>query len=135
MNEHILVVEDDEHLAAVLRDGLVQYGYALTLSATGTKALAAVQARPPALVILDLTLPDQKRSKMYGRCSGAMPLPVSRTTRRAHSWSASTHTSTLLWDTPHTRIWSSSISESVATDMAILLPRARFAAGRAFWRH
>jgi CheY-like chemotaxis protein len=49
MNEHILVVEDDEHLAAVVRDGLAHYGYTVTLSATGTQALAVVRTRPSAL--------------------------------------------------------------------------------------
>jgi DNA-binding response OmpR family regulator len=58
MNEHILVVEDDEHLAAIIRDGLAHHGYVVTVAREGAAALTSVQHHPPALVILDLLLPD-----------------------------------------------------------------------------
>jgi two-component system response regulator MprA len=58
MNDSVLVVEDDERLAAVLRDGLTHHGYGVTVSYTGIGALAAARDRPPALVVLDLMLPD-----------------------------------------------------------------------------
>jgi two-component system response regulator MprA len=58
MNEQILVVEDDENLATILRDGLTHHGYAVTLCFSGARALTLAQGRPPALIVLDLMLPD-----------------------------------------------------------------------------
>jgi DNA-binding response OmpR family regulator len=58
MNEHLLVVEDDEQLAAVVRDGLTHHGYQVTVAANGIAALAAIRHCPTALVVLDLMLPD-----------------------------------------------------------------------------
>lgn len=58
MNEQILVVEDDERLAIVIRDGLAHHGYQITVVGTGAAALDAVRRQPPSLVVLDLMLPD-----------------------------------------------------------------------------
>ncbi len=58
MNEQILVVEDDERLAAVVRDGLAHHGYTVTVVGTGAAALDAVRQAAPALVVLDLLLAD-----------------------------------------------------------------------------
>jgi DNA-binding response OmpR family regulator len=57
MAERILVVDDDEYLALVLRDGLTHYGYTVEVASSGTEALAMVLARPPDLIVLDLLLP------------------------------------------------------------------------------
>ncbi len=58
MSDAILVVEDDEQLAAIVRDGLTHHGYAVTAVPSGGAALTSVRDRPPALVVLDLMLPD-----------------------------------------------------------------------------
>ena len=57
MSERILVVEDDEQIAAIVRDGLTRLGYRVELAADGPAALAAVRAQPCDLVVLDLLLP------------------------------------------------------------------------------
>src|SRR5919204_6247966 len=57
MGERILVVEDDEQIAAIVRDGLTRLGYRVELAADGPAALAAVRAQPCDLVVLDLMLP------------------------------------------------------------------------------
>jgi DNA-binding response OmpR family regulator len=57
MTERILVVDDDERLALVLRDGLTHYGYEVEVAADGPAALASVRARSPELIILDVLLP------------------------------------------------------------------------------
>src|ERR671934_1689453 len=57
MSERILVVEDDDQIAAIVRDGLSRMGYRVELAADGPAALAAVRAQPVDLVILDLLLP------------------------------------------------------------------------------
>ena len=57
MSERILVVEDDDRIAAIVRDGLSRKGYRVELAADGPAALAAVGAQPFDLVVLDLLLP------------------------------------------------------------------------------
>ena len=55
---HILLVEDDESLAAGLRQALGREGFVVNHVATGRLALAAVAAEPPDMIVLDLGLPD-----------------------------------------------------------------------------
>ncbi len=57
MGERILVVDDDEQLARIVRDGLTHAGYVVDCAADGPAALAAARARPPDLAVLDLMLP------------------------------------------------------------------------------
>jgi two-component system OmpR family response regulator len=56
---HILVVEDEEHLARGIKFNLEAEGYRVTTADHGAKALAVVQEDPEGvdLVILDLMLP------------------------------------------------------------------------------
>src|ERR687885_166445 len=46
MSERILVVDDDDRIAAIVRDGLSRMGYRVELAADGPAALAAVRAKP-----------------------------------------------------------------------------------------
>jgi two-component system response regulator MprA len=54
----VLVVEDDSDLRRLLGRGLAEEGYKLEMTRTGHEALAAAQARPPAMIVLDIGLPD-----------------------------------------------------------------------------
>ncbi len=58
-NEHILVVEDEEHLATGIKYNLVAEGYRVTTVGDGPSALRVLQEDPEDidLVILDLMLP------------------------------------------------------------------------------
>ena len=57
-NEPILVVDDDRALLDVVSRYLVRAGLITRVAATGEAALDAAAEHPPALVILDLALPD-----------------------------------------------------------------------------
>ena len=54
----ILLVEDDESLAAGLKQALGREGFVVDHVGTGTLALAAVASDPPDMIVLDLGLPD-----------------------------------------------------------------------------
>jgi two-component system OmpR family response regulator len=54
----LLVVEDDSDLRRLLERGLSEEGYELEMARNGHDALAAADARPPALIVLDIGLPD-----------------------------------------------------------------------------
>jgi two-component system response regulator MprA len=54
---HVLVVDDDEPIAASVRRALEYEGYAVTVAHDGPAALAAAERDHPDLVVLDLMLP------------------------------------------------------------------------------
>lgn len=58
MTVPVLLVEDDDGIAAPLERALGRDGYEVTRVATGGDALEHLDAAPPHLVILDLGLPD-----------------------------------------------------------------------------
>ena len=55
----ILLVEDDQVLAEVLRDGLTADGYVVCLAPCGAAAEALVESVVPDVILIDLILPDQ----------------------------------------------------------------------------
>jgi len=57
--ETILVVEDEPGIARLVQDYLERAGFAVASASTGEEALAQARARRPALVVLDLGLPDR----------------------------------------------------------------------------
>lgn len=58
--ERILIVEDDKAIAALLATALELHGMTGILAATGRAALEAVLQKAPAVMIVDLGLPDME---------------------------------------------------------------------------
>ena len=56
---HVMVVEDDEMMAATLAKGIAEDGYSVTSCGTAADALRMADADPADLVILDIGLPDR----------------------------------------------------------------------------
>ena len=54
----ILVVDDDEKIVSLVRTYLEREGYRVTTARDGRSALASIALEPPALVVLDLMLPE-----------------------------------------------------------------------------
>ena len=63
----ILIVEDEPGIADTLQYALRTEGFEPAWVATGEDALAQVQAQPPALVILDVGLPDSSGFEVFKR--------------------------------------------------------------------
>jgi two-component system response regulator RegX3 len=55
--DRILLVEDQEAIAAFVQTALEQEGYTVQIASDGAAALAQVEAEPPDLILLDLMLP------------------------------------------------------------------------------
>jgi DNA-binding response OmpR family regulator len=55
---HVLVMEDDPSVRGLLQTLLAAEGYDVTTASDGLAGLVAASARPPALVLLDLVMPD-----------------------------------------------------------------------------
>ncbi len=56
-DEHILIVEDEEKIASLLRDYLEKSGYRTSLLDRGDRVSAFVRDRAPDLILLDIMLP------------------------------------------------------------------------------
>ncbi len=63
----ILIVEDEPGIADTLQYALRTEGFEPAWVATGEAALAQVQSQPPALVILDVGLPDSSGFEVFKR--------------------------------------------------------------------
>ena len=55
---HILIIEDDAKIAALLNDYLIASGYQVEHRSTGLSGLEAIRNNTPDLVLLDLMLPE-----------------------------------------------------------------------------
>jgi two-component system alkaline phosphatase synthesis response regulator PhoP len=59
MTPHILVVEDEAHLALGIRENLALEGYTVAVARDGEQALTAFAQHPADLVVLDVMLPKR----------------------------------------------------------------------------
>src|SRR5437763_5270316 len=82
MSERILVVDDDDQIAAIVRDGLTRTGYRVELATDGPAVLAAVCAHPFDLVVLDLLLPGMDGMEVCRRLHARGGPPVIMLTAR-----------------------------------------------------
>lgn len=56
-HRRVLIVDDEEEIRAAIRQILAEEGYAVETVASGEAALAAIAARAPDLILLDVNLP------------------------------------------------------------------------------
>ncbi|MEU5212961.1 response regulator transcription factor [Streptomyces sp. NPDC020742] len=82
----LLLVEDDDHVAAALSAVLAKHGLAVVHARNGEEALKALLpdgAEPFAVVLLDLGLPDQDGFEVCGRIRRTTSIPVIMVTARS----------------------------------------------------
>ena len=63
-NAHILIVDDDRLVLALIGSGLRDAGYRVTEASDSASALRAVAAEPPDLALLDVRMPDMSGVKL-----------------------------------------------------------------------
>jgi DNA-binding response OmpR family regulator len=76
---HVLIAEDDADIAALMRHSLEKSGYTVEAVASGRRTLAAITARLPDVLILDLMLPEMSgldvcRSLRSRRETASLPI-------------------------------------------------------------
>ena len=79
----ILIVEDEPGIADTLQYALRTDGFDPAWVATGEEALAQFRAAPPALVILDVGLPDTSGFEVFKRLREVADVPVVFLTARS----------------------------------------------------
>jgi DNA-binding response OmpR family regulator len=82
MSETILVVEDEEAIASFVGAYLRKDGFNVQTTASGHEALVLVEAGQPALVVLDLMLPDFDGMDVCRRIREKSDVPVLMLTAR-----------------------------------------------------
>ena len=80
--QSVLVVEDETSIASFVSLYLKNAGYTVRTAATGSEALAQVGTEQPALIILDLMLPDMDGIEVCRRVRRAVDVPILMLTAR-----------------------------------------------------
>jgi two-component system catabolic regulation response regulator CreB len=83
MKPRILIVEDEPGIADTLQYALRTDGFEPAWCATGEAALASIAGEPPALVILDVGLPDASGFEVFKRIRATSEVPVVFLTARS----------------------------------------------------
>ncbi len=86
MTKRILVVDDEEDLVELVRVNLTGEGYRVESAFSGAEALAAIRAKRPDLLVLDLMLPDLSGLELCRRIrsdEGMAGLPIVMLTAKA----------------------------------------------------
>src|SRR5204862_3181504 len=83
MKPRILIVEDEPGIADTLQYALRTDGFEPAWAATGEEAMVQMRAQPPALVILDVGLPDQNGFELIKRLREIADVPVVFLTARS----------------------------------------------------
>jgi CheY-like chemotaxis protein len=65
---HVLVVDDDATIRALVAEALDLEGHSAEGAATGEEALGKVRGRKPDLVLLDLAMPDMDGAEFVQAC-------------------------------------------------------------------
>jgi len=79
----LLLVEDDEHVAAALVAVLTRHGFDVVRARGGEEAVAQVRERSFGVVLLDLGLPDVDGFEVCGRIRRIASVPVIMVTARS----------------------------------------------------
>jgi DNA-binding response OmpR family regulator len=78
----ILVVEDEQAIASFVAAYLKKDGFAVRMTASGRDALSLIASEAPALVVLDLMLPDLDGMEVCRRIRETSTMPVLMLTAR-----------------------------------------------------
>lgn len=80
--ETVLVVDDEAHIRDLARLYLEKEGYQVQAAVNGAEALAQVRQSPPALVVLDLMMPEMDGWEVCRHLRAAGNLPILMLTAR-----------------------------------------------------
>jgi two-component system OmpR family response regulator len=74
---HILIVDDDREICALLSKFLAQYGYRISVAATGDAVMQTLASAHIDLVVLDIMLPGKDGLSLCRELRAVGRLPIS----------------------------------------------------------
>ncbi len=74
--QKIMIVEDDEKIALVLKDYLEQEDFKTTILHRGDEVLQNFRANPPDAILLDILLPGENGLQVFRKLRGISNVPV-----------------------------------------------------------
>ena len=80
--DHVLVVDDDSEIRALLSDYLERNGYRVTTAADGRGMRAAIDAKKPDVVVLDVMMPGEDGLTLCRDLRARSTLPIIMLTAR-----------------------------------------------------
>ncbi len=80
--QEIVIVEDEQKIAELLRDYLVNAGYKVTILNEGTNAVEVIERNQPACVILDVMLPGKDGMQICRELRQNSNMPIVMITAR-----------------------------------------------------
>lgn len=97
---YILIVDDEEYIAALLCDVLAEEGYCVSSVSDGANALRVIEEQPPALMLLDTMMPGLTGVEVLGQLRGAdlttLPIILITAVGRAEAYIAAGATAFIL---------------------------------------
>ncbi len=72
----ILVIDDEESFARILRQHLAAAGYEVVCAATGAEGLAMAHEHAPDLILLDVRLPDMDGREVFRQLRTRASVPI-----------------------------------------------------------
>jgi DNA-binding response OmpR family regulator len=81
-NHHILMVDDDVDLNALVTEYLAKFGHRLTTATTATRGITELRRERPDLVILDIMLPDTDGLTLCREIRNEFDVPIIMLTAR-----------------------------------------------------
>jgi two-component system response regulator BaeR len=81
-HKHILIVEDEQKLAALLKEYLEKAGYRATIASRGDQAVAQVRKKAPDLMLLDIMLPGMDGMAVCREVRKFSSIPIIMTTAK-----------------------------------------------------
>jgi DNA-binding response OmpR family regulator len=82
MSERILIVEDEANIASFVTLYLQKAGYTVDRASTGQEGLDLAARQPPALILLDLNLPDMDGLDVCRKLRNDSQVPILMLTAR-----------------------------------------------------
>lgn len=78
----LLIIDDDKGLSQLLGDYLSSQGYSVSRAEDGKSGLRAMYERPPAIILLDVTMPEKNGWETLSRIREVSAVPVIMLTAR-----------------------------------------------------
>src|SRR5215472_1344414 len=76
MTEHLLIVDDDKEICALLSQFMTQHGYRVSVAHEGRTMMLALESARIDLVVLDVMLPGESGLSLCRRVRASASIPI-----------------------------------------------------------